>query len=194
MQHTAPNKVNIFSSDKGQKDHIAPVRPTRHFPLSSLQGRTVPPLGRSPAAPLCPPPALRVQPPSVPLTPAPVLKTSRAPQSCRRGRRCHFPRSRIRRPPRRVEPATASPQCARAAVTDDRTAPVARASAPPTAPLVEAEAGLPSSACSGLRRYAVTGSAASADASSPWRALLPKEPKERWTPADKPPRPCATNW
>jgi len=153
VQHTAPNKVNIFSSDKGQKDHIAPSQ--THSSSSPLPARPdgATPLGRSPAAPLCPPPALRVQPPSVPLTPTPVLKTSRAPQNCRRGRRCHFPRSRIRRPPRRVEPATASPQCARAAVTDDRTAPVARASAPPTAwwrPR-QARRRRPAPACGGMR-------------------------------------------
>jgi len=66
------------------------------------------------------------------------------------------------------------------------------------AALVEAEAEAgppPPSACCGLRRYAVTGSAASADASSPWRALLLKELKERRTPAARPPpRPRATNW
>ena len=130
VQHIALNKVNIFSSDKGQKNHIT-SRPTRHLPLSSLQGRTAPPLGRSPAAPLCPPPALRVQPPSVPLTPAPVLKTSRAPQNCRRGRRCHFPRSRIRRPravrsPRPRCPSVRVQRSPTTALSSSRTRPLPR--------------------------------------------------------------------
>ena len=83
VQHTAPNKVNIFSSDKGQKDHIAPCQThSSSSPLLPARPDGATPWRLTGCTPV-PAAALRVQVPSVPLTPAPVLKTTRALQSCR---------------------------------------------------------------------------------------------------------------
>ena len=92
------NKVNILSSDKGQKDHIAP-RPTRHLPLSSLVIHHPGVVDEGGAA--------------FPARASAPVRVSAAPRA--------RPGSRARRLP--CGARTASPQCARVTVTDDRTAP-----------------------------------------------------------------------